>query len=247
MTLLRDGTVALDARLGRLPSFDARSWGYPVRALLAAETGQAKPPLRSYTWPAPWEAMDQGNEGSCVGHGHGARVKSAPDPHPEVDHAWCRELYKAAQKIDEWPGEAYEGTSVLAGGQELKARGRYTAYHWAFGIEDLLRGVGYVGPAVIGTAWLDGMFEPRPSGLLEVSGNVAGGHCYLARGVRLKAVLTGERHKPMEVIRYRNSWGPKWGPIGGDFYLKVEDAERLQGLDGEAMFPTEPRQHRTDV
>ena len=246
MVPLKGGHVALDPRLDRIPSFDDRSWNYPVRGLLATVTGQAKPPLRSYTWAMGWEALDQGNEGSCVGHGHGARVKGIPDKHPEIDHAWCRELYKAAQRIDEWPGEDYEGTSVLAGAKVLKNRGLYEQYHWAFGIEDFLRGVAYLGPSVVGTYWLDGMFQPRPSGLLEVNGSVAGGHCYLARGVRLRAVLPGEGPKPLEVVRYRNSWGPSFG-INGDFYMLVEDTERLHKLEGEAMIPTEPGQHRKDI
>lgn len=246
MTEMRDGTVALDPRLGRVPSFDDRSWAYPVRGLLAAELGIAKPPLRSWTWPMTWLALDQGSEGSCVGHGHGGRVKGAPDLHPEVDHRWCRQLYLDAQRVDEWAGEDYEGTSVLAGAKVLTSHGLYDAYYWAFGVEDTLRAIGYLGPVVVGTAWLDGMFEPRPSGLLEVTGSVAGGHCYLLRGVRLKATLPGEGLKPIEVVRIRNSWGPEWG-VNGDAYLRVTDLEQLLAADGEACVPTEPRQHRTEV
>jgi hypothetical protein len=242
--LLRGGYGTFDPRLDRVPSFDPLSFGYPVRGLLAAEIGTAKPPLRSFTWQVG-PVLDQGREGACVGFGHGARVMSLPDRHKEVDNAWAREVYKAAQKIDEWPGESYEGTSVLAGAKVLKGRGFYEAYHWAFGIDDTLRAIGYLGPVVLGINWLEGMDDPRPSGLVEVSGQVRGGHCILARGVRLRAVLPGEGIKPLEVVRLRNSWGPDYA-AGGDIYLKVEGLERLLQAEGEACVPVEPRQHRKD-
>jgi hypothetical protein len=245
--LLRGDTVTLDPRLDRVPSFDPASWGYPARALLAAETGTAKPPLRSFTWAMTWPALDQGSEGSCVGHGHGGRVKGVPDSHPEVDHAWCRRLYKQAQEVDEWAGSDYQGTSVLAGAKVLKTAGLYSAYYWSFGVEDCLRAIGYLGPVVLGINWMDTMFDARPSGLLEVGGSVAGGHCILARGVRLRAVLPGEGLKPIEVVRLRNSWGPTWTTIGGDAYLRVADLETLLAAEGECLVPAEPRQHRVEV
>jgi len=249
--LLRGGHTALDPRLGRLPEFDDRSWNWPIRGLLATEVGTAKPPLRSFTWPAPWEAMNQLRTGHCVGFGHGGRAKGSPILHPEVDNDWCHRYYKRCQDLDEWAGSeteepTYEGSSVIAGSKTGIEWGIYESYWWGVGVEDAARGVGYVAPGVAGTVWLDGMFDPRPSGLLEVSGSVAGGHCYLVRGIRLRAVLPGEGPTPLEMFRIRNSWGPKWG-IAGDAFIKVEDFERLQKMDGEICFPVEPRQHRTEV
>lgn len=243
--LLRGGNVTLDSRLDRVPSFDDRSWGYSVRGLLAAETGTAKPPLRSFTWQVG-PVLDQGREGACVGFGHSARIMAAPDRHKEVDNAWAREVYLAAQRIDEWPGEDYEGTSVLAGAKVLKNRGLYESYAWAFGVDDTLRAIGYLGPVVLGINWVEGMDDPRPSGLVEVSGRVRGGHCILARGVRLRAVLPGEGIKPLEVVRLRNSWGPDYA-AGGDLYVKVEGLQQLLAAEGEACLPVEPRQHRKEI
>jgi hypothetical protein len=243
--LLRGGHVALDPRLDRIPSFDDRSWNYPVRGLLAAETGSAKPPLRSFTWQTG-PVLDQGREGACVGFGHSARIMALPDRHKEVDNAWAREVYKAAQRIDEWPGEDYEGTSVLAGAKVLKNRGLYASYAWAFGVEDAVRAIGYLGPVVFGVPWLNDMMEPRPSGLLEVTGPVVGGHCILGRGVRLRAVLPGEGLKPLEVVRWRNSWGESYG-VAGDVFIKLEDLDRLLKMEGDCCLPIEPRQHRTEV
>jgi hypothetical protein len=248
-TLLKGGHLATDPRLGRLPEFDSRSRRYPARALLAEQTGTERPPLRSYSWPMPWETLNQQRTGHCVGFGHGGRIKGTPDRHAEVDDPWCHDYYHRCQQLDEWAGEepAYEGTSVLAGAKTGAERGYYESYHWAFGIDDTALAIGYLGPVVLGVWWFDSMMEPRPSGLLEVGGSVAGGHCILARGVRLRAVLPGESARPLEVVRLRNSWGPGWGPLKGDAYIKLDDLERLLRLDGEACIPVEPGQHRKQV
>jgi hypothetical protein len=243
--LLRGDHITFDPRLDRVPSFDPLSYGWPVRGLLAAEIGTAKPPLRSFTWQVG-PVLDQGAEGACVGFGHAARIMALPDRHKEIDNTWAREVYKAAQKIDEWPGESYEGTSVLAGAKVLKTRGFYSEYRWAFGVEDAARAIGYLGPVVFGTVWLDGMSNPRPSGLLEVTGRVAGGHGWLGRGVRMRAVLPGEGLKPIEVVRARQSWGPDWG-AGGDFFIRLDDLDRLLNQEGECCLPVEPRQRRRDL
>lgn len=241
---LKNEAHTFDPRLDRIPSFDPRSRRFPVRSVLAEVTGSDRPALRSFTWNIAGPVLDQGNEGACVGFAHSGRVMSDPDRDRDIDDAYARLVYRDAQKVDEWPGENYEGTSVLAGAKVLAARGEYTGYHWAFSIEDVLWSIGYLGPVVLGIPWLTGMFTPRPSGLLDVIGPVEGGHAILARGVRLKARLTGEGLDPIEVVRLRNSWGA-WGPLGGDCYLRVEDLERLLKADGDACVPTEPRQRRT--
>ena len=241
MLQLKGDTHTFDPRLDRIPSYDPRSRRFPVRAVIAEATGTDRPPLRSFTWQVG-PVLDQGNEGACVGFAHSARVMSDPDRDRGIDNAFARLVYRDAQKIDEWPGENYEGTSVLAGAKVLAARGEYTAYHWAFSIEDVLWSIGYLGPVVLGIPWLNGMFRPRPSGLLEVTGPVEGGHAILARGVRLKARLPGEGLDPIEVVRLRNSWG-MWG-AGGDCYVRVDDLERLLKSDGDCCVPTEPRQLR---
>lgn len=65
-----------------------------------------------------WDFYDQGNEGACVGFSE-SRAKSLVD-RTRYSGQW---LYKEAQKIDEWPGEGYDGTSVRAGLEVLRTRG----------------------------------------------------------------------------------------------------------------------------
>jgi hypothetical protein len=71
----------------------------------------------------------------------------------------ARWLYHEAQKVDEWPGEDYEGTSVRAGLDVLRTRGHYVnglsrlqpslkegikANRWITGIDDCMKVLGHV-------------------------------------------------------------------------------------------------------
>lgn len=95
-----------------------------------------------------WDFYDQGNEGSCVGFSE-SRAMSLLN-RTRYDGRW---LYKEAQKIDEWPGENYEGTSVRAGFEILRLRGHrrlingvtgeerpgdgIAAYRWTTSVADI--------------------------------------------------------------------------------------------------------------
>lgn len=59
--------------------------------------------------PGWYNWYDQGSEGACVGFGV-ARMLT----HLNRKRYDAFDLYHRAQKIDEWPGEAYSGTSVRA-------------------------------------------------------------------------------------------------------------------------------------
>ena len=65
-----------------------------------------------------WDFYNQGTEGACVGFGI-SRLASQLN-RKLYDGFW---LYHEAQKIDEWPGEDYDGTSVRAGLDILRKRG----------------------------------------------------------------------------------------------------------------------------
>lgn len=219
---LRGGFQTEDPRLDRLPQFDARSRNYPIRQLLDPRTLEAGP--RSYTWAcAYW--LDQGQEGACVGfsitHEAGARPAVW-----EVNSSLALDLYHRAQQIDDWPGEAYEGTSVLAGTKAATERGWYSEYRWAFGVDDLALAVSRHGPAVIGIWWHSSMFSPDSTGLVKLNGNKAGGHAILVRGYNNKT----------RRFRLRNSWGRDWGLVG-DCLIDYEDMATLLSDDGEAMVP----------
>ncbi|WP_407555249.1 hypothetical protein QOM21_35740 [Streptomyces sp. Pv4-95] len=228
---LKNGNTTIDRRLDRIPQFDERSRNFPIREMVTERA-----PLRSAGWACPsW--LDQGNEGACVGFAWSHELIATPVEVPGVNDSFARGVYREAQKVDEWPGEDYDGTSVLAGAKAVSARGYMDEYRWAFGVDDVLRTLGYFGPVVIGIKWYNSMFQPAPNGLLEVSPGDFGGHAILVRGVSLKARLNGSRGTT-PVVRLRNSWGRDWG-VDGDCYLRVEDLEKLLKDDGEACVPVE--------
>ena len=224
--MLKDSSTPTDPRLGRIPRFDERSRQFSIRTLVEDR------PERSYTWSVG-ATLDQGQEGACVGFGYTHELIARPRVVPDLTNDFARNLYWDVQRIDPWPGgaypgaeEFYEGTSVLDGARWVKSLGYYDEYRWAFGEKDLALAVGYKGPAVIGINWYEGMFSPDGSGLLHVSGNVAGGHCLLVRSISVRR----------GVYMLHNSWGPSWG-VGGDAYVTREDMARLLHEDGDACVP----------
>ncbi len=103
-----------------------------------------------------WNFYNQGEEGACVGFGS-SRMMSQLN-RKTYDGFW---LYHEAQKVDEWPGEDYEGTSVRAALDVLRKVGHsevndgktlppalqegIKANRWARSIDDVLTTLGYGG------------------------------------------------------------------------------------------------------
>lgn len=116
-----------------------------------------KPPaiVDNASW---WKFYDQGQEGACVGFSI-SRGMTLLNRKRFQAH-W---LYKEAQKVDEWEGEDYEGTSVRAGLEVLRTVGhvptarfrlfqRYnpkagegiSEYRWATDVEQIIEVLGGV-------------------------------------------------------------------------------------------------------
>lgn len=225
---LRNGFWAGDARLDRLPLFDVRSLEWPI-----SEVARSAWPQRSYTWALDL-TLDQGSEGACVGFGWAHELRARPAVATGVTNVFAREkLYWEIQKRDPWEGGAYpgavpfyEGTAVLTGAQYLTSLGAMDEYRWAFSVDDLIQGVGYTGPAVLGLPWYEGMFTPDNKGFVRPTGSIAGGHCILCRGVSV-------RYKRFLL---HNSWGADWGR-NGTCFVSFEDMDRLLHEQGEACIP----------
>lgn len=223
MILLKNGFQTSDPRLDRLVQFDERSRAYPIMATIEA----TKP--RSYTWRCPVH-LDQGREGACCGFAVAHEIAARPAM-SAVDVALALRIYKEAQKRDQWPGEAYSGTSVIAAVQYAHELGYYSEYRWAFGISDLVMAVGYKGPAILGINWKTGMMTPDSNGYIHYTGNVEGGHAILCNRVDLKRGRAG----------VHNSWDVDWG-IGGDAWISLDDLSSALQDQGEACIPV--KRHR---
>ncbi len=137
-------------------------------------------------------------------------------------------IYKEAQKLDEWPGENYDGTSVRGAVKYLQKVGKVKNYYWAYDLNTLVNTVLTLGPVVVGTNWYTGMFYPDKNGIIKLFGGLAGGHAYVLNGV----------DTTKKMFRIKNSWGRLWGQKG-HAYISFRDMERLIKEQGEICLAKE--------
>jgi hypothetical protein len=166
----------------------------------------------------------------CVGFSWHAFLRASPVWSCEPT---AQEIYACAKRLDEWPGDDYDGTSVRGGAKALtEIHPRLSEFRWANSIEDMLDWLGFYGTIVVGTEWTQGMMAPASDGVLKVTGPSVGGHAYLISGY-------SERRK---ALRVANSWGRSWGDAGRAWLL-FEDAEKLIFRDhGEACVALEKKE-----
>lgn len=157
---------------------------------------------------------------------------------PQPANEFALNVYRSAQKVDQWEGEAYEGTSVLAGAKVLQLGGWIQGYRWAFSVDEVLDALAFLGPVVLGVPWFESMYETGAGGLVEVSGAKVGGHAILATGFGVRDFRVSRFSRPRRefVVRLRNSWGGDYG-VGGDGFVRVSDLGVLLADVGEACVP----------
>lgn len=231
---LRDGSDVQDRRLDRIPAFDERSLGFRVNAALNAE--QKEPVSKLWTAPPGTVVLDQGQEGACCGFGVTHELLFYPVAVRGLDATFAREkIYWVAQREDPWAGGSYpganpryEGTSVLYAIKAAADLGYYTEYRWATSEKEMRLGVGYIGPAIIGVDWYEGMFRPDDNGYIHPTGDKMGGHCILVVGVNIRD----------SYYTLHNSWGPTWGK-NGNAKLSFADMAKLLGDNGECCIITQ--------
>lgn len=220
--------------LGRLVAKDERDRAHVMPRRAAADV------VTWRYWPNSY-AFDQGNTPHCVAYAGVRYLVSGPIYNRALNYL---ELYNACQKIDEWPGENYEGTSVRALFKVLQARGFVSGYQWALGIEPVIDHLLVAGPVVLGTSWSDEMANLGSDGYLTLGDykNYDSGHAWCALGAnRLRKNPDGT----LGAVRAINSWGTRWGPDYGRFWVSFADLGRLLEADGEACVAKEVLVKRT--
>jgi hypothetical protein len=141
-------------------------------------------------------------------------------------------LYARAQELDHVSGEAYAGTSVLAGMKAGQEAGLWPGYLWAFGTKSIAQAVLQVGPVVIGIPWMTGMEDPDSQGIITPTGEDAGGHALAVVGL-----IVSRPGGPW--FELQQSRGPALGD-GGRVLIHHRYLTKLLAGRGEAAIPIPP-------
>lgn len=219
-------------KFGWRSEHDERSKNFPIRDVIREGIVPVKKMWDEGT------VLDQGQEGACVGFGWTGEYLAQPaapakQPSQAAGNVFAASVYRDAKKIDEYPGENYDGTSVLAGAKVMMSKGFIKSYRWCFSIADIRDAIIQEGPVVIGIPWKDGMYQTDANGIVKVSGKLVGGHCILLTGYDPAMKIGSRKH---EVFRWRNSWGTGYG-VNGSGYIKASDLAKLLKTEGEACVP----------
>jgi len=212
----------LDVLMGRAPQHrEHRGTGRLYRADprdRAYELTEARlrgiPMIEKKRRKRPWgigPILDQGSTNRCTVFTAAQFLQSAPYIHTL---AWpdslYTELYREGQKVDEIPGENYEGTTMRGVCKVLQDRKLINEYLWATD-EDIVREyLATRGTLAFGSDWMDCMNNVDDEGYVEVTGTPGRmGHEYLLRW------YYGARHsKYPDTYECANSWGGAWGKDG---------------------------------
>jgi hypothetical protein len=190
--------------------------------------------------------QDQGQEGACVGFGATWQMLIYNRGHGYFDPFW---LYTEAKKIDEWEGEDYDGTSLRAGFDVLRAVGHLrkdarfklltpepqhgiVENRWATGVDEMRAAIANGDPVLMGTNWYSSFDAPEQRGRefwvpSTNIGYVRGGHAWCVYGA-------SDRRQAFKMV---NSWGMDY-PIT---WFSYELIGRLLSEYGEAGIVTDRR------
>lgn len=209
--------------LGRLYELDERDKKFLFRLVIPAEYPRV---IRRKQW-TPGGVLDQGQTGTCVGHGWAAflsstPVRSAGDPF---------HIYDLATTLDGFPDNDHNpnyGTTVRAGAKALETMGRLKSYVWAYSSKECANWILRQGPVVIGIPWYSLMFQVTQDGYVIPGGANVGGHCVLVYGCDV----------PLRTLYIQNSWGTSWGH-GGRCKMTFDVLDNLLSDHGECCAAVE--------
>jgi hypothetical protein len=213
---------------GRQYIYDERDKKYLITDKFGPQLKNLKPSTNKYWFDDGWWG-DQKNTPQCVGYAWAHWLEDGPIEQSGIPPIIPPSvIYQNAQKLDEWPGEKYDGTSVRGAVKYLQNVKKVSSYYWAYDLQTLITTVLNLGPVVVGTNWYEGMFYPNVKGIIRATGRLAGGHAYVINGVDTTT----------KMFRIKNSWGRLWGQKG-HAYISFVDMQRLIREQGEICLAKE--------
>jgi hypothetical protein len=222
--------------LGRLVEHDPRSLQFAHGVL-------PKTAIKTVDWTRRAPIFDQGNLGSCTGNAAAgllgtdsaaragltsATIGTSVVP---VDEDLAVKVYELATQLDSIKGiypPDDTGSSGIGAAKALKSLGLATSYTHAFSL-DALKSALQTGPVMVGTVWLESMFDPDPTtGFVTVDrkSQVAGGHEYVLSAFDATRLA----------FRIDNSWGDSWGVRGSAWFTQA-DVQWLLSQQGDVTVP----------
>lgn len=224
--------------LGRHVEHDPRSLQFAHGVL-------PKNAIKSVDWTRRVPIFDQGSLGSCTGNAAAGLVGTDSAARTgqstvnitgdttawPVDEDLAVEVYKLATTLDNVQG-AYPpddtGSSGIGAAKALKKLGLATGYTHAFSL-DALKSALQNGPVMVGTVWLESMFDVRPNTgyvIVDRKSAVAGGHEYVISSYDAFALA----------FRIDNSWSDSWG-VRGSAWITEPDMQWLLSQQGDVTVP----------
>lgn len=209
--------------LGRLYELDERDKKYLFQSVIPSEYPRV---IRRKQW-TPGDVLNQGQTGTCVGHGWAGFLSSTP----VRSQGDAFSIYDLATTLDGFPDNDHNpnyGTTVRAGAKALETMGRLKSYVWAYSSKDVANWILRQGPVVIGIPWYSLMFQVTQDGYVIPGGANVGGHCVLVYGCDVQA----------RTLYIQNSWGTGWGH-GGRCKMTFDVLDNLLSDHGECCAAVE--------
>lgn len=213
---------------------DGRDQQYLMRAAMPQVKAAVvpKPRKRAYN---EGPMLNQGPHPFCVGYSAKGFLNAAPIMSKDYAKPSGSELYSLAQRLDEWPGENYDGSSVRGGMKALAQLGHIKSYVWGQTVDESLAWTnGGYGTLIIGTDWYELFDDIGADGFMRMPDQLStpiGGHAY-----RLN--WYDQKTRGFLVV---NSWGVgSWGyKQSGKAWMSRELLAFLLHRDGEIAAPTQ--------